>query len=322
MDRLILNMHPKHKKRSTNTKSRMVDASLAAEELVLSEKEKKARMFPGLSKPDQEWRPSDEFDAPVEDATAKEVDDLMSQLEGVANKRARNRPTAGDFLEANGEPSPKRRRPNSPSPPRHPPRRSPSPPRDRDGRGGYSRGRSQTNGRVQLDSKPVLYKIYNARVSSLKEFGAFLQLDGVEGRAEGLCHISAIQAGGGRVNSPADLLSRGQSVKVKVMSIAGSRISLSMRDVDQRTGDDLTPHLRIKSDAELAEETRRHAERASSSNAIPLGGFAGEAASHSARRLTSPNDGRSNNSLHPGRLTLPNTRISTMTLTRQWRKLK
>ena len=61
-----------------------------------------------------------------------------------------------------------------------------------------------------------------------------------------------------------------------------------MRDVDQRTGEDLTPHLRIKSDAELAEESRRHAERASSSNAIPLGGFSNDTPSRSARRLTSP----------------------------------
>ncbi len=106
-----------------------------------------------------------------------------------------------------------------------------------------------------------------------------------------------MQAGGGRVNSPSDLLSRGQSVKIKVMSISGTRLSLSMRDVDQRTGEDLSPHLRIRTDAELAEESRRHAERASSSNAIPLGassntippgGSSNDTSSRSARRLTSP----------------------------------
>jgi predicted RNA-binding protein with RPS1 domain len=107
----------------------------------------------------------------------------------------------------------------------------------------------------------------------------------------GLVHVSAIQQGGGRVNSASDLLSRGQSVKVKVMSVAGSRISLSMRDADQRTGQDLTPHLRIKSEAEMIEEQRQLASRASSgSNAVPLRGTAPEDSSHfrSAKRLSSP----------------------------------
>lgn len=103
--------------------------------------------------------------------------------------------------------------------------------------------------------------------------------------------MSAIQQGG-RVNSASDLLSRGQQVKVKVMSVAGSRISLSMKDVDQATGRDLTPHLRIKSEAELAEEERQHAMRASSgANAMPLGKQAPpDTSTHvrSAKRLTSP----------------------------------
>ena len=79
---------------------------------------------------------------------------------------------------------------------------------------------------------------------------------------------------------------------MKVMSVAGSRISLSMKDVDQGSGRDLTPHLRIKSEAELEEEERQHAIRASSgANAVPLGAqAAAESSSHirSAKRLTSP----------------------------------
>ena len=59
-----------------------------------------------------------------------------------------------------------------------------------------------------------------------------------------MVHDSNIQQGA-RANSAADLLSRGQQVKVKVMSVAGNRIGLSMKDVDQATGRDLTPHLRI-----------------------------------------------------------------------------
>lgn len=91
------------------------------------------------------------------------------------------------------------------------------------------------------------------------------------------------------MNSVGDLLTRNQSVKVKVMSVAGDRVSLSIKDVDQATGRDLTPHLRIKSEAEMAEEARRAQEHLSSSNAIPLGskGLADKPI-RSAKRLTSP----------------------------------
>jgi ATP-dependent RNA helicase DHX8/PRP22 len=104
----------------------------------------------------------------------------------------------------------------------------------------------------------------------------------------GLVHISNIQVGA-RANSAADLLSRGQPVKVKVMSVAGTRIGLSMKDADQTTGRDLTPHLRIKSEAELIEEERERASRASSgTNALPLGVKDSDGPVRSAKRLTSP----------------------------------
>ncbi|KAL0057433.1 DEAH-box ATP-dependent RNA helicase prp22 [Marasmius tenuissimus] len=67
---------------------------------------------------------------------------------------------------------------------------------------------------------------------------------------------------GARVKTTSDLPSRGQNVKVKVMSIGRARIGLSMKDVKQATGRDLTPHLRIKSEAEM-EEGCMHTTRAS-----------------------------------------------------------
>lgn len=54
-----------------------------------------------------------------------------------------------------------------------------------------------------------------------------------------------------RVNSAKDVVKRGQEVWVKVMamSMAGQqRISLSMRDVDQATGQDLLPGARMAAD--------------------------------------------------------------------------
>lgn len=103
-----------------------------------------------------------------------------------------------------------------------------------------------------------------------------------------MVHIGSIS--GTRVNHPSDLLARGQSVFVKVMSTAGGRLSLSMKDADQRTGADLTPHLRVKTEEEIAEESRRVAERAASgSNGISLRkSFADDFRTSSARRMTSP----------------------------------
>lgn len=102
-----------------------------------------------------------------------------------------------------------------------------------------------------------------------------------------MVHVSSIQQGA-RVNNAADLLSRGQAVKVKVMSVAGGRIGLSMKDVDQVSGRDLTPHLRIKSEAEMEEERRMAAKATSGANALPLNAIADEPVVRSAKRLTSP----------------------------------
>ncbi|KZT08748.1 P-loop containing nucleoside triphosphate hydrolase protein [Laetiporus sulphureus 93-53] len=267
VDRLILSMHPKHKKKPAASGKENASAADGG----LDELDKRKRIFPGLALKDQERQPS-----ATKDAIMMEVDDMMSQLEGAA-KRARTK-------EVEEERFPKRRR-YSPSPPR---RRSPSPLRGR----GYgdrrddSRGRNSVHGR-SLDERPALYKIYDGRVSGLKDFGAFVQLEGVVGRVEGMVHVSNIQQGA-RANSASDLISRGQSVKVKVMSVAGNRIGLSMKDVDQVTGRDLTPHLRIKSEAELAEEERLQAARGA--NAVPLNSreTGKKEVVRSAKRLTSP----------------------------------
>ncbi|KAG8757197.1 DEAH-box ATP-dependent RNA helicase prp22, partial [Ceratobasidium sp. 423] len=237
LDRLILSLHPKYKRKKA--KKAKKDGGETADET-----DTKRRMFPGLSLPDQPWQPSNEFGKGKEDegkdAASKEVDDLMSQLEGVAKKKA-SRPTAADFI----EPEPPSKRPRRDMEIDSPPRASYSRDRDRDDRGRdrdyEDRGR---RARPTLDEKPVLYKIYDGTVQGIKDFGAFIQLEGVQGRVQGMVHVSMMAPGGGRVNSAHDLLSRNQRVKVKVMSV-GSRTSLSMKDVDQRTGQDLTPHLRI-----------------------------------------------------------------------------
>ena len=266
VDRLILTMHPKHKKRQPmgdDPKGQKENGYGAGE---LDEQEKNRRLFPGLALADKA-APS----AVEEDAVMKVVEDMMAQFES-ASKKTRPRPS-------DDRPSPKRQRRDRSVSPR---RRSPSP-RGRS----YDRGDRRDGRRpAAVDERPVLYKIYTGRVSSVKDFGAFVTLDGVAGRTEGMVHVSNIQ--GARTNSAADLLSRGQMVKVKILSVAGSRIGLSMKDVDQTTGRDLTPHLRIKSEAEMEAE-RQEVARASlsGSNAVPLRGKTDEP-KRSAKRLTSP----------------------------------
>ncbi|KAK9461361.1 putative ATP-dependent rna helicase dhx8 [Lipomyces oligophaga] len=105
------------------------------------------------------------------------------------------------------------------------------------------RSSSPTNTK-QLDDEPQLYKIYKGHVSNMKDFGAFVTLDGLKKKTDGLVHVSAIQSGE-RVEHPSDLLSRYQPVFVKVTAIQGDRISLSIKDVDQRTGEDLSPTMRL-----------------------------------------------------------------------------
>lgn len=150
-----------------------------------------------------------------------------------------------------------------------------------------ARGRAPARPPLPLDERPVVNKVYDGRVSGVKEFGAFVTLDGVAGRPDGLVHVSAI-ASGARINHPGDVLSRGQPVKVKVTAVAGNRISLVMRDVDQMTGRDLAP--RVRSDADVASE--RGARSATGANAAPLGGAAApanaEVPMHRRKRLTSP----------------------------------
>lgn len=72
------------------------------------------------------------------------------------------------------------------------------------------------------------------------DYGCFAQLDGIRGRREGLVYISEMKATG-RVASAKDVVSKGDHIYVKVLSSTSDRIYLSMREVDQETGEDLFP---------------------------------------------------------------------------------
>lgn len=89
--------------------------------------------------------------------------------------------------------------------------------------------------RDDLDSKIILNKVYTGIVSNITNFGAFVNILGVKSRVSGLLHISQIDKS--RINHPSDILKKDQEVFVKVIKIDGNRISLSMKDIDQFTGE-------------------------------------------------------------------------------------
>ena len=108
--------------------------------------------------------------------------------------------------------------------------------RGRHGRDSYRRDQPERT----LDDAPEIYKIYTGKVTNITDFGCFVQLDGIRGRLEGLVHVSQIRKEG-RITDVSKVVSRGQRVYAKVISIAGKKLSLTMKDVDQETGRDLCP---------------------------------------------------------------------------------
>lgn len=93
---------------------------------------------------------------------------------------------------------------------------------------------------MELDDDPVPGKIYNGKVANIVKFGCFVQLEGLRKRWEGLVHISQLRAQG-RVTEVSEVVSRGMKIKVKVLSLNGQKVSLSMKEVDQTTGEDMNP---------------------------------------------------------------------------------
>ena len=96
---------------------------------------------------------------------------------------------------------------------------------------------------------PEVGDIFDGKVQNITGFGCFVGLEGFRRKVEGLVHISQLRKEG-RVSNVEEAVSRGQKVKVKVLTITGGKMSLSMRDVDQETGQDLNPSAASKKSRE------------------------------------------------------------------------
>jgi ATP-dependent RNA helicase DHX8/PRP22 len=255
VDRLILTMHPKFKKKGNEQAAQESDG----------EKDKRTRIFKGLAIPDKEPP------AALEEAPDAELDDTFAMLEGLAGKARSGPPQNGNGSIRKRSRSPydetrdrsqkkyRRSRSRSPRKPKNDgyvfeedeygrsrPRR-----RDEDRRKERRRRRNSSSGdefkrppTPEIDDEPVMFKVYSGKVTGVKDFGAFVNLQGVKGKVDGLVHVTQMLEGA-RVNHPSDLVARNQDVKVKVVKMENNRISLSMKEVDQVTGRDLAPEKRL-----------------------------------------------------------------------------
>jgi polyribonucleotide nucleotidyltransferase len=86
-----------------------------------------------------------------------------------------------------------------------------------------------------IASDPEVGQIYEGTVGKVMEFGAFVNFFGAK---DGLVHISQLAAN--RVQKTSDIVKEGDKVKVKLLGFDDrGKTRLSMRAVDQQTGEDL-----------------------------------------------------------------------------------
>jgi polyribonucleotide nucleotidyltransferase len=79
--------------------------------------------------------------------------------------------------------------------------------------------------------------IYTGKVVKIVDFGAFVNFFG---KRDGLVHVSQIE--NRRLNHPSDVLKEGQEVKVKLLGFDDrGKVRLSMKVVDQETGEEVKP---------------------------------------------------------------------------------
>jgi polyribonucleotide nucleotidyltransferase len=91
-------------------------------------------------------------------------------------------------------------------------------------------------------AEPEVGVIYTGKVVKTADFGAFVNFLGAK---DGLVHISELAQG--RVAKTTDVVKQGDSVKVKVIGFDDrGKVKLSMRVVDQETGEDITDQVGAK----------------------------------------------------------------------------
>jgi polyribonucleotide nucleotidyltransferase len=99
-------------------------------------------------------------------------------------------------------------------------------------------------------AEPEVGQIYSGKVVRIVDFGAFVNFFGAK---DGLVHISEMAEG--RVNKVEDVVKEGDTVKVKVLDVDNrGKVRLSMRCVDQQTGEDISDRFPPKEAREKREK--------------------------------------------------------------------
>ena len=105
-------------------------------------------------------------------------------------------------------------------------------------------------------AEPEAGTIYDGTIVKIMEFGAFVNFFGAK---DGLVHISELAPQ--RVQKVSDVVKEGDKVKVKFLGQdERGKIRLSMKVVDQATGEDLTEKLKAQREAEKNREKQGAAE--------------------------------------------------------------
>ena len=98
-----------------------------------------------------------------------------------------------------------------------------------------------------ITDEPEVGAVYQGTVVKTADFGAFVNFFGAK---DGLVHISQLAAT--RVNKVTDVVKDGDKVKVKLLGFdERGKVRLSMKAVDQKTGEDL--EKKAKAEGEAAE---------------------------------------------------------------------
>ncbi|OBY25772.1 polyribonucleotide nucleotidyltransferase [Leisingera sp. JC1] len=94
-------------------------------------------------------------------------------------------------------------------------------------------------------AEPEEGQVYTGKVVKIVDFGAFVNFFG---KRDGLVHVSQIE--NRRLNHPSDVLKEGQEVKVKLLGFDDrGKVRLSMKVVDQETGEEIQPEKKNAEDA-------------------------------------------------------------------------
>ena len=97
-----------------------------------------------------------------------------------------------------------------------------------------------------ITSDPEVGQIYDGTIVKVMEFGAFVNFFGPK---DGLVHISQLAAS--RVQKTSDVVKEGDKVKVKLLGLDDrGKVRLSMKVVDQTTGEDLEAKQKAETAAE------------------------------------------------------------------------